>query len=543
MNEATPGPAVPEVVIQPRKKRGLQLVWIIPLVAALIGGWLAFKAVLERGPTITIVFKSGEGLEAGKTRIKYKDVDIGLVKTVTLADDLSHVLATAELTKQAEGFLLADTRFWVVRARVSAGSVSGLGTLLGGSYIGVDMGKSPQRQRNFVGLEQAPVVTFDVPGRYFTLHADDLGSLDVGAPIYYRRIQAGQVVTHELNKEGTGVTLRVFVQAPYDQYVSTNARFWNASGVDVNLDASGLKVDTQSLSSILVGGIAFQTPEQGATLRAEENASFKLYRDRELALKNPDPVADEYMLVFKDSVRGLAVGAPVEFRGIVIGEVTSVSLEFDPAEKAFVSPVEVRIYPERLRERLRKGSPDPKKLVADARARLGGMVENGLRAQLRNGNLLTGQLFVAVDFFKDAPKAKLDWASAPPRVPTVPGGLEELQASITKIAKKLEQVDFAKISNGLGQTLQTLDKTLQSTDRLVQRVDQDLAPELRATLTSARRALEAVDRALGSDSPLQQGTQQTLHEVSRAAASLRALTDYLERHPEALLRGKKEDLP
>lgn len=543
MNEETPGPDVPEAAVQPQKKRGLQLVWIIPLVAALIGGWLAVKTVLERGPTITLTFKSGEGLEAGKTKIKYKDVDIGLVKTVTLADDLSHVLATAELTKQAEGFLLADTRFWVVRARVSAGSVSGLGTLLGGSYIGVDMGKSTQKQRDFVGLEQAPVVTFDVPGRYYTLQAEDLGSLDVGAPIYYRRIQAGQVVAHELNKEGTGVTLRIFVQAPYDQYVSANSRFWNASGVDVNLDASGLKVDTQSLSSILVGGIAFQTPEQGATLRAEENAAFKLYRDRELALKNPDPVADEYLLVFKDSVRGLTVGAPVEFRGIVIGEVTSVSLEFDPLEKAFVSPVDVRIYPERLRERLRKGSPDPKKLVADTRARIGGMVENGLRAQLRSGNLLTGQLYVAVDFFKDAPKAKMDWASAPPRVPTLPGGLEELQASVTKIAKKLEQVDFAKISDGLGQALHTLDKTLQSTDRLVQRVDQDLAPELRVTLASARQALQAVDQALGSDSPLQQGAQQTLHDVSRAATSLRALTDYLERHPEALLRGKKEELP
>lgn len=543
MNEATPDPDVPEAVVQPRKKRGLQLVWIIPLVAALIGGWLAVKAVLERGPTITLTFKSGEGLEAGKTKIKYKDVDIGLVKTVALADDLSHVLATAELTKQAEGFLLEDTRFWVVRARVSAGAVSGLGTLLGGSYIGVDVGKSAQKRRDFVGLEQAPVIAFDVPGRYFTLHAEDLGSLDAGSPIYYRRIQAGQVVAHELNKEGTGVTLKVFVQAPYDQYVSANSRFWNASGVDVNLDASGLKVDTQSLSSILVGGIAFQTPEQGATLRAEENASFKLYRDRELALKNPDPVADEYLLVFKDAVRGLTVGAPVEFRGITVGEVTSINLEFDPVEKVFVSPVEVRVYPERLRERLRKGSPDPKKLVADTRARIGGMVEHGLRAQLRSGSLITGQLYVALDFFKDAPKAKLDWASAPPRVPTIPGGLEELQASVTKIAKKLEQVDFAKISDGLGQALQTLDKTLQSTDRLVQRVDQDIAPELHATLTSARQALEAVDHALGSDSPLQQGTQQTLHDVSRAAGSLRALTDYLERHPEALLRGKKEDLP
>ena len=420
--------------------------------------------------------------------------------------------------------------------------MSGLGTLLGGAYIGVDAGKSTQKRRAFEGLENAPVVTFDVPGRYYALHAEDLGSLDVGSPIYFRRIQAGQVVAYELDEDGAGVTVKVFVQAPYDRYVTANTRFWNASGVDVNLHAAGLKVDTQSLTSILTGGIAFQTPDGTESVKAEEGTDFKLYRDRELALKNPDRVADGYLLVFTDSVRGLSVGAPVEFRGIVVGEVTAINIEFDPARKVFVSPVEIRIYPERLRERLRKGTPDPKKLVADTRERIGAMVENGLRAQLRSGNLITGQLYVALDFFRDAPKARMDWASMPPRAPTVPGGLEELQASVTKIAKKLEQVNFARISSDLAQALQTLDQTLKSTDQLVQRVDQDLAPELRSTLTSARRALDTVDQALGSDSPLQQGTQQTLYDVSRAAGSLRALTDYLERHPEALLRGKKEDL-
>jgi len=547
MNEATPGPDssdIAEAVVQPKRKRGLQLVWIIPLVAALIGGWLAVKAVLERGPTITLTFKSGDGLEAGKTKIKYKDVEIGLVKTVALAEDHSHVVATAELAKQAEELLREDTRFWVVRPRISGGSVSGLGTLLGGSYIGVDVGKSAQRKRDFIGLEAAPVVTLAEPGRYFLLHAEDLGSVDVGSPIYFRRIQVGQVVAYQLDKDGAGVTLKAFVQAPYDQFVSTNTRFWNASGVDVNLDATGLKVDTQSLTSILVGGIAFQAPQNGAAqVRADENVEFKLYADREVALKNPDVVSDDYLFVFRESVRGLSVGAPVDFRGIVIGEVTSVNLEYDPQSKAFVSPVEARIYPERIRERLRKGTVDPRKLVADTRTRINSMVEHGLRGQLRTGNLLTGQLYLALDFFPDAPKAKVDWASVPPKTPTVPGGLEELQASVGRIAKKLEQVDFGAISSNLRQTLQTLDRTLQSTDRLVTRVDQDLAPELRAAVSSARRALDTVEQTLGSEAPLQVGARDTLLEMSRAAGSLRALTDYLERHPDALIRGKKEDLP
>jgi paraquat-inducible protein B len=547
MSDAAGGPDTPDIaeaVVQPKRKRGLQLVWIIPLVAALIGGWLAVKTLLERGPTITISFKTGEGLEAGKTKIKYKDVDIGLVKTVALADDRSLVVATAELSKQAEGFLLDDTRFWVVRPRVSGSSVSGLGTLLGGSYIGVDVGKADQSRRAFTGLEAAPVVTLDVPGRYFDLRAEDLGSLDVGSPIYFRRVQAGQVVAYELDKDGAGVSLKIFVYAPYDQFVSANTRFWNASGVDVNLDATGLKVDTQSLTSILVGGIAFQTPANGAgAVRAEENADFKLYADRELALKNPDLVADDYLLVFRSSVRGLSVGAPVDFGGIVVGDVTAIGIEFDPVTKVFVSPVEIRLYPERLRERMRKGSPDPKKLIADTHKRIDALVANGLRAQLRSGNLLTGQLYVSLDFLPDAAKAKMDWSSTPPQVPTVSGGLDELQASVAKIAKELEKVQFDAIGSDLRKTLQTLDRTLHSTDQLVKRIDQDLTPELQSAINSARRALDAADRTLGSNAPLNQGAQETLRDVSRAANSLRALTDYLERHPDALIRGKKEDLP
>lgn len=547
MSDATGGPDTPdigEVVVQPKRKRGLQLVWIIPLVAALIGGWLAVKTALDRGPTITISFKTGEGLEAGKTKIKYKDVDIGLVQSVALAEDRSHVVATAELSKQTAGYLVEDTRFWVVRPRVSGGSVSGLGTLLGGSYIGVDVGKESKSRRAFTGLDVAPVVTLDVPGRYFALRADDLGSLDVGAPIYFRRVQAGQIVAYKLDQDGAGVTLTIFVQAPYDQHVTANTRFWNASGVDVNLDATGLSVDTQSLLAIMVGGIAFQTPGSASEpVRAEENTNFRLYPDRQLALKNPDMVSEDYLLVFKDSVRGLSVGAPVDFRGIVIGEVKAVSVEYDPEGKTFVSPVEVRLYPERLRERMRKGAPDPKKVIADYHKRIDALVAHGLRAQLRSGNLLTGQLYVALDFVPDGPKAKMDWSSTPPQVPTVPGGLDELQASITKIAKRLESVQFEAIGADLRKTLQSLDRTLQTTDQLVKNVDQDLAPELRSTLSSARRALDSVEQILGSDAPLQQGAQQTMRDVSRAATSLRALTDYLERHPDALIRGKTEDLP
>lgn len=554
-------PEIPEAVVAPKRRRAPQLVWIIPIVAALIGGWLAAKTILERGPTITISFKTGEGLEAGKTQIKYKDVDIGLVKSVALAKDRTGVVATAELSKEAEAFLAEDTRFWVVRPRVSGGSVTGLGTLLGGSYIGVDVGTSEKRRREFTGLDVPPVVTLDVPGRQFVLRAEDLGSLDVGAPIYFRRVQAGQVVAFELDKEGKGVTLKIFVYAPYDQYVTANTRFWHASGIDFSLDATGLKVDTQSMISILVGGIEFQTPPDSELVpAAERDTVFNLFANRTLALKHPDLVSETYVTVFKDSVRGLSVGAPVDFRGIVIGEVTAINVDFDPVKKEFTIPVEVRIYPDRLRSRLREGSADPRKGVS-ARERIDGLVEHGFRAQLRTGSLLTGQMYVALDFFPHATKAKVDWTKSPPEVPTVAGGFEELQATLTHIAKTLEKVPFDAVAADLRQVLQGLDRTLkavtpgargaledvrrtlQSADQLVKRLDQEIAPEARSALTEARRTLGVAERTLAADAPLQQDMRETLRELARAAQALRVLADYLERHPEALVRGKNQDLP
>ncbi len=302
-NPQQPDPAeLPAAVAAPRSRRTVQLVWLIPLIAALIGGWLAIRSVLDRGPVITITFKTAEGLEAGKTKLKYKDVDIGLVSKVVLAPDLSHVIATAELVKGTEGQVVEDTRFWVVRPRISGGSVSGIGTLLSGSYIGVGVGKSKQARREFTGLEVPPIFSTDAPGREFVLRSPDLGSLDYGSPVFFRRLQVGQVAGYELDKDGKGVTLRIFINAPYDQFVSANTRFWHASGVDVALNASGLTVDTQSVVSIVLGGLAFQTPASAEILPpAAPNAAFELFASRVEAMKNPDTVVDRYMMVFQES--------------------------------------------------------------------------------------------------------------------------------------------------------------------------------------------------------------------------------------------------
>src|SRR4051812_8275237 len=239
-------PDIPEAVAAPRRRWGFQWVWLLPIVAAVVGGWLAVRAVMSHGPTVTIRFKTAEGIEAGKTRVKYKDVEIGVVKSISLAEDRAGIVVKAALSKSAQDLLVADTRFWVVRARIAGGSVSGITTLLSGSYIGMDPGKSRESRREFEGLETPPVITTGLEGKQFVLRGEDIGSLDLGSPVYYRRLEAGHVVAYELDKDGSGVIVKVFVNAPYDRFVTSNTRFWHASGIDVSLDANGLKINTET---------------------------------------------------------------------------------------------------------------------------------------------------------------------------------------------------------------------------------------------------------------------------------------------------------
>jgi paraquat-inducible protein B len=527
-------PDFPEAVAAPRSRWRVQLVWLVPLVAVLIGGWLAVQSILEKGPTITISFLTGEGLEAGKTKIKFKNVDIGVVKKVALSPDDKSVVATAELSRDASKMLVDDTRFWIVRPRISGGTVSGIGTLLSGSYVGVDIGSASKARSDFVGLESPPVFASGVPGREFVLKSADLGSLDIGSPVFFRRLQVGQITSYALDPDGTGMTLHVFVNAPYDKYVTNATRFWHASGVDVSLDTTGVKVNTESLVSILIGGLAFQDPPDVVDkTEAAAQRQFELFSDRAEAMKRHDKIVDTYVLNFTESVRGLTVGAPVDFRGIVVGEVAAIYTHFDPATKQFSIPVEVHIFPERFTSRYQSGGTGGR--VVQDRHQFGDfMVEHGFRAQLKTGSLLTGQLYVALDFFPAAPKAKIDWSGNPPELPTMPGNLQGLQDSITSLVAKLNKIPFETIGKDLHQTL-------ADADGLLKTLNTQVAPEARATLAAARDALVAANRTLQPDSALAQSTTDTMRELARTAASFRALADYLERHPEALIRGKTED--
>src|SRR5579863_7086631 len=478
---------------------------------------------MSEGPKIKIALKSAEGLEAGKTKIHYNGVDIGTVTTIELSPDHQHVILHAQMAPKTEGFLVDDTKFWVVRPRISGANVTGLGTLISGAYIGVEIGTSKEERREFVALETPPVITGEV-GRFFILKTPDLGSLDTGTPIYFRRLQVGQVSSYSLDQDGKNLTVKVFVQAPYDQYVNPNTRFWHASGIDLSLSASGLTVQTQSMLSILIGGVAFETAATASILpAAEENTVFTLYSNRAEAFNPPPRNPQTYVLVFKDSVRGLSAGAPVEFRGIPIGEVVDVQAQIDLKTFQFSVPVTIHLDPTRLGVKLLDTSAGVD-LETMRRKLIDAMVNHGIRAQLKTGNLLTGATYVSFDAFPGAPAATVDWSQKPVELPTTPGQLEATEATVENIVAKLNKVPFQEIGVDLNKTINQLDQTLVVAQ---------------GTLGSARGTLDNASYLTEPNSAQVQQLGSTLQEVSRAARSVRVLADYLERHPEALLEGKK----
>jgi paraquat-inducible protein B len=523
----------------------LPLIWILPAVVIMAGAFVVIHEKLAQGTSIEIRFHNAEDLEANKTKIRYKDVEIGEVRDIHVSKDRKEVVVTAIVHRDASEYLVDDTRFWVVRPRISAAGVTGLGTLVSGAYISVDVGKSASRSEHFVGLDVPPIVTSDLPGRQFVLHASDLGSLDIGSLVFYRHVTAGQVVGYTLDPGGAGVTIEIFVNAPFDAYVTGGTRFWQASGIDMSINSEGVKLRTESLTSILQGGVAFQALPGSAMTPVPSDTTFTLYPDQDRAMRPIETEIRTFVMYFKGSLRSLSPGAPVELHGIAVGEVKSVDVEYDRDAGTLRFPVVVDLYPQRIRGRKARATQPAASDDAESSSRklVDSLVAHGLRAELKTGNLLTGQKYVDLDMHADAPAETVWWNEQPWVFPTVSNGLEEFQDSMGSITRKLNKVPFDQISNRLLSTMKSLDQTLKSTDQLMRHVDGGIAPQVEATLAEAQAAMKNAKDLLGQDAPLQSELGATLLQLSRAAKSVTALVDYLERHPESLLRGKPGDSP
>ena len=547
--------ALPDAVVV-EKRHGFSIVWLIPLVAALIGAWLAYKTLSEQGPTITLTFREGTGLEAGKTKIKYKALEVGVVETVQFGPDLSDVIVTARMNKEVERHLGQDSRFWVVRPRVGLGGVSGLETVVSGTYIEVEFGGG-KPARAFTGLEQPPIIRADTPGHRYLLLSDKLGSIQRGSPIYFRDIQVGEVLTTQLAEDKRNVLVHVFVNAPYDRLVRDQSRFWKTSGFEVSLGAQGIDVKMESLLSVLLGGIAFDTPTHDeSSAPSQGGAQFRLYDSFTDIAESSYTRRDFYMMYFEGSVRGLSVGAPVEVRGLRIGKVTEVKLDIDLKTGNIRVPVTVELELERILppDKIKQFDETFGALRAEGRRpSMEHMVKRGLRAQLKTGSLLTGQLFVELDFYPDSPPLELVYGGPHPEIPTVPGALEAFQKTALDLLDNLRKLPMDRIAQELLGTMQganrlvnapewrsairSLDATLKDVRTLAQTADRQvaaLAADAGKTLGAARNTLESVD----PEAPLMIDLANTLEELAAAARSIRALSDHLERHPESLLYGK-----
>ncbi len=523
-------PDLPEAVVD--QSRRFSLIWLIPLVAVVAALWLGYRTYSDQGPLVTLSFDTAEGLEAGITRVRYKDVNIGRVETIGLSADLSRVEVRARLSPDVTGYLTAGTRFWVVRPRFSRGQISGLNTLVGGAFIAVDLSNEGTGTRVFDGLESPPLVTASDAGRTFTLHADNLGSLSVGSPVYYRDIEVGRVLSFELI-EPAGVEIKVFVNAPHDRKVRNNTRFWNTSGIGLTVDDQGLRLTTESIAALLLGGVSFATPADETPGAPPQDAHrFELYPDRDTATTRQYEHKQPWLLEFDGSVRGLQPGAAVEFRGIRIGTVRAIELELDTESRAARIPVTVDIEPERLGLEVAQtagAAPAP-----DVRKFWEQLVGKGLRARLKSGNLLTGSLFVDLDFYPDDAPKQIVWREGIGQLPTVPTPLDEL----TGLMSRLSRLPLERMVEEFDAAVVSLRKTLDRADASIKTLDRKTMPAVARTLEQTRQTLRAAEKLLTPGSPLQLETQRLLQELTSAARSIRIMADYLERHPEALIRGK-----
>ncbi len=561
---------------QIENKSRFSLIWIIPLVALFVGGWLVYKVYSEKGDIVILTFNSAEGIEIKKTPVRYKDVTVGKVIDIQLDHNLEKVQIKVEIEPFMASHLGPETRFWTVRPRVSVQGISGLSTLLSGIYIGMDPGMDGKAKTVYEGLDTPPRVTSYTHGSTFILQADKLGSLDVGSPVYYRQINVGEVIKYELNNDNDTVGISVFVKEPYNKIVRKNSLFWNISGLDVELSASGgVKARMESLTSLLIGGVTFETPQTlSRSSVVDDDVVFPLYANKEAAKEKYIGEQLFYVMYFDESLRGLSIGAPVEYRGIPIGKIEDIQLKIEEINDEIKIPVLISIYAEKL-------SLDGD--VDDATSIIKHLVEKGIRGQLTTSNLLTGAQFISLVYPEDSTtnpgiiKARSESGLAYQELPTtsgltsmlaqsateiiseIHGGIKdarklisspEIQSSTKDIALILENVsDLLKdIKPDIVASMDSLSGTLKNADAISGKFNQQampLAKQLNSTLkrldgalAEAQKTLASADTVLNEDSGLQYELRLLIEEVSEAANSFTVLANTLQRKPNSVIFGK-----
>ncbi len=561
---STPAPTVlPPPVASIKRKPRFELIWLIPIVAGLIAGYLGIRTLTTLGPEITLTFRSADGLKAGQTKVRHKAVDLGTVQAIKLSDDLTHVIVTVQMQREATAQMTTNARFWVVRPRLNAGSISGLDTLLSGAYIEIDPGApddtTSEAKRDFVGLDEPPAVRSDEPGLSYVLRAGSIAGISSGSPVLYRDITVGEVLRWELNPDGQGFVVYIFVRKPFDRFVREGTHFWNASGVSVEVGANGVRLRLDSLQALVSGAVAFDTAREARdSPLSPQGSEFRLYRDQSIADAAGYKKRIPFITSFDSSVRGLAVGAPVEFYGIELGSVTGIKLLLDPAGTDSRVDVRFELQPERILSAMQIDGQDPLMTTRN-------LVKRGLRIQLHTANYLTGQMVLGMDFVPDArPQDAQQLPDGTLFVPSQAGGLDGITSSVAALANKLNHIPFEQISADLQQTLHGVSTlangpelrdslvgvqiTLATIRALVTKFDAGSAPllkrlpemaqSLQATLDRTSKLVSSADTGYGADSQVRRDLERLMAQLTDTARSVRLLADYLNQHPDALIQGR-----
>ena len=507
-------------------------IWLVPVIALLLGIYLVVDSYLSQGPVVVVFFPDAAGIEPEQTKVRALSVEIGMVTEVELSPDLDGVQVTMELKPSTNRLLRDDTSFWVVTARVGAGGITGLGTILSGAYIELNPGVGDQTgKRKFDGLESAPITDAGRPGIHLGLVSSDAGIISVGNQILYRGFPVGRVETAELDIEEEAMRYSIFIDAPYDALVSSATRFWNASGVSAKFSADGLEIGIESIQTLVSGGVTFHDFDRKGTLVAQRT-EFKLHANRQAAEEDPFRYYVDYAVSFKQSLRGLRPGAPVEFRGVRIGEVRQIMLKESVDEPALDAtetpiPVLIRIEPGRM------AVGDDATGIERMRRAIAGGVEIGLRAQLATGNLLTGARFVTFDYFPGDDPAAIGEFAGYPTLPTIQGGLAGIEHQITKLLEKINALPIEQTVVGANDNLAEFERTLSAVtgtlNDLREIVGTDAARNLPVSLDATLTELSTAVSTLSPD------LQRTVTELNGTLENLRLLTRQLDEKPNAII--------
>jgi paraquat-inducible protein B len=530
-------------VIHRRRRWRLSPVWLIPLGAALIGAWLIYQNVMSRGPEITLAVDTAEGLEAGKTLVKVRSVEVGHVTSVALADDYQGAVATVQMNPGAADLLVQNSRFWVVKPRVGRQGISGLGTILSGAYIQLQPGDSEKTKYAFDVRDSAPAVSTSEPGISLRLTSDNDNSLAVGDLIIYQGQTVGQIESAKFNVDAKRMDYRIFVRKPFSTLVANNTQFWLRSGIDFHLGSDGVNVQIGSIQSVLAGGITFGQPEGVETGRApQSNAKYKLYATRNAAVQDRFDEKIEYVILLDDSVRGLSPGAPVEYRGLRVGTVEEVPFfrdNFDFNRFAnFKIPVRIAIEPQRPSNSWSDWSRQ------QWRDNLERFFQNGLRATIKSGNLLTGAMFIDTQFEDNAGDYAQKMVGNYRVFPSEQSSITSIQQQLSRLMDRLNAIDVGPIVNDLKHTLRTSNATLDELHKATEQINHLLAgADTRALPGELRQSLAALQNTLDG---FQQGTpayeevNRSIERLNRVLDDVAPLARTLRNDPNALIFGSPE---